>query len=123
MQLFQTNIFFNLLSVILGTHPWPLSVVAKRPGPQHDAGMFERFALKTHLETNDCGWLLGNSGYPLKRYLITLKPNPTGVEEVNFHLAHSRTRMVVERGFGVLKVKIQVINSTYSLYFMYNWFP
>ena len=25
-QLFQTNIFFNLLSVILGTHPWPLSV-------------------------------------------------------------------------------------------------
>ena len=26
MQLFQTNIFFNLLSVILGTHPWPLSV-------------------------------------------------------------------------------------------------
>ena len=26
MQLFQTNIFFNLLSVILGTHPWPLTV-------------------------------------------------------------------------------------------------
>ena len=26
MQLFQTNIFFNLLSVILGTHPWPLSI-------------------------------------------------------------------------------------------------
>ena len=29
MQLFQTNIFFNLLSVILGTHPWPLSVLPK----------------------------------------------------------------------------------------------
>ena len=25
-QLFQTSIFFNLFSVILGTHPWPLSV-------------------------------------------------------------------------------------------------
>ena len=32
MQLFQTNIFFNLLSVILGTHPWPLRQILVKDG-------------------------------------------------------------------------------------------
>ena len=49
--------------------------------------------LKTQLEERDCGWLLGDSGYPLKKYLITLKTNANRQEEISFNLAHSQTRI------------------------------
>ena len=93
-------------------------VVAKWPGSQHDAGIFERCRLKTHLEERDCGWLFGDSGYPLKKYLITPKSNANRQEEVNFNLAHSQTRMVVERAFGVLKSRFRYVNLNLELKLM-----
>ena len=50
MQLFQTNIFFNLLSVILGTHPWPLSVYINIPSQYDIVSMAKRFHIGFYAE-------------------------------------------------------------------------
>ncbi|KAK1906710.1 putative nuclease HARBI1, partial [Dissostichus eleginoides] len=49
------------------------------------------------------GWLLGDSGYPLKRWLITPFHNPQSAEERQFNARHSQARAVVERTIGLLK--------------------
>ena len=49
------------------------NVNAKWPGSTHDATVFDNSSLKDHLATNKPGWLLGDSGYPLREYLITPK--------------------------------------------------
>jgi hypothetical protein len=58
------------------------------------------------METTN-GWLLGDSGYPLKKWLITPVSNPSNQQEVNFNLAHTQTRNTVERAFGVLKSRFR----------------
>ena len=82
-------------------------VVAKWPGSQHDATIFENSNVRTHLEGLENSWLLGDSGYPLRKYLITPKLHPVTEAEVRFNTAHSRTRILVERAFGVLKSRFR----------------
>ena len=93
-------------------------VVTKWPSSQHDAGIFERFRLKTHLEERDCGWLLGNSGNHMKKYLMTPKTNANRQEEISFNLAYSQTRMVIERAVGVLKSKFRYVELNLELKLM-----
>jgi len=59
--------------------------------------------LKAHLEQQQIGHLLGDSGYPLQRYSITPLGNPVIPQEVAFNRAHSSSRMVIERAFGLMK--------------------
>lgn len=83
-------------------------MVAKFPGSVHDSFIFNNSELRYHLEeSNQDGWLLGDSGYGLKRYLMTPKLNPSTVAEENYNKAHSRTRMVVERAFGIAKSRFR----------------
>ncbi|XP_052242426.1 putative nuclease HARBI1 [Dreissena polymorpha] len=83
------------------------NVNAKWPGSTHDATVFDNSSLKDHLATNKPGWLLGDSGYPLREYLITPKNNPQTAQELRFNGAHSRTRICVERAFGLLKARFR----------------
>ena len=53
------------------------------------------------------GWLLGDSGYPLRDYLMTSFNTPATPAEERFNNAHTRTRNVVERAFGVLKSRFR----------------
>ena len=84
-------------------------IVAKWPGSLHDATIFENSPLKTHLEATKNGWLLGDSGYPLRQYLITPKLHPRTEAENKFNTAHSVTRIVVERAFGALKSRFRYL--------------
>uniref|UniRef100_A0A3B4VC25 Putative nuclease HARBI1 n=1 Tax=Seriola dumerili TaxID=41447 RepID=A0A3B4VC25_SERDU len=45
----------------------------------------------------------GDKGYPLTEYLITPLANPATEQERRFNSAHTRTRVTVERCFGLLK--------------------
>lgn len=78
------------------------------PGGTHDAFILQQSALYRYMEANQGqGWLLGDSGYPLKVWLITPLGNPSTPQEERFQKAHCKTRNVVERAFGVLKQRFR----------------
>ncbi|XP_052237734.1 putative nuclease HARBI1 [Dreissena polymorpha] len=88
------------------------NIVAKWPGSTHDSVIFDNCSLKDWLVDGSKGWLLGDSGYGLKPYLLTPKLNPMSRAEIAFNLAHSRSRMVVERAFGLLKSRFRCLHKT-----------
>ncbi|KAJ8015615.1 hypothetical protein DPEC_G00027950 [Dallia pectoralis] len=58
------------------------------------------------------GWLLGDSGYPLKTWLLTPINNPQTDRARRYNDAHSRTRSVVERAIGQLKSRWRCLDRT-----------
>ncbi|XP_052268472.1 putative nuclease HARBI1 [Dreissena polymorpha] len=88
-----------------------LNVVSTYPGSTHDAFMFEGCGVKDYLERNDVGYLLGDSGYTLRRYCMTPLANPNSVQQTRFNIAHKRGRVVVERAFGVLKSRFRCLHT------------
>lgn len=58
------------------------------------------------------GWLLGDSAYALKRYMMTPKSNPNTPAEEIYNSAHSKTRVVVERALGVCKSRFRCIHKS-----------
>ncbi|WAR22583.1 HARB1-like protein, partial [Mya arenaria] len=61
-----------------------------------------RFVFR-HLELNNVGMLLGDSGYPLRHYLMTPVLQLQGRQQTAYNVAHARGRVVVEQAFGLLK--------------------
>lgn len=61
------------------------------------------------------GWLLGDSGYPLRPWLMTPILTPLSKQEEMFNRSHVKTRNCVERAFGVLKSRFRQV-------FIVNWF-
>ncbi|XP_045200162.2 putative nuclease HARBI1 [Mercenaria mercenaria] len=70
------------------------------------------FLQQDHLERHKLGHLLGDSGYPLRKYLITPVTTPATEKEVQFNQAYPVGRMVVERAFGMLKSRFRCLHRT-----------
>ncbi|XP_052771219.1 putative nuclease HARBI1 [Mya arenaria] len=85
-------------------------IVARWPGSQHDAAVFDDSTLKDHLETNQTGILLGDGGYPLRPYLLTPLLNPTTPQEIALNNVQIRGRIVIERIFGLLKSRFRCLH-------------
>ncbi|XP_046744295.1 putative nuclease HARBI1 [Diprion similis] len=87
-----------------------LNVNARFPGSRHDAAIWTQSPVRTLMEMcygdGEHGtWLLGDSGYPLKPWLMTPITNArVGTAEFAYTTAHCKARSVIERCFGVLKV-------------------
>ena len=60
----------------------------------------------------NCGYLLGDSGYPLKPWLLTPVLNPRSRGEQRYKDYHSKTRVVVERFNGVWKSRFRCIDKS-----------
>nr|XP_037288706.1 putative nuclease HARBI1 [Rhipicephalus microplus] len=58
------------------------------------------------------GWLLGDSGYALEPWLLTPVRSPVGPAEEQYNSAHTRTRQVIERTFGVLKGRFRCLHQS-----------
>lgn len=81
-----------------------LSLVAQWPGSVHDSRIFLNSSLCAKLESNEMsGLLLGDNGYPNKKYLLTPVINPQTNAQRRYNISHIATRNIVERMFGVLK--------------------
>jgi len=86
------------------------NIVVRWVGSTHDSRIFSNSNLHAEFERGKHeGWLLGDSGYPLKSYLLTPLSNPVTRSEKAYQFAHIQTRNAIERAFGVLKRRFQII--------------
>lgn len=90
-------------------------VNANWPGSVHDARVLRNSILYNRMEEGwrpiQGGYLIGDSAYPLKEWLITpLVRNPNDPAEIRFIRAHKQTRRVIEQAFGILKQKFPCLN-------------
>lgn len=67
--------------------------------------------MKRKCEHGDFGnyFLLGDSGYANKRYLLTPIQNPTTDQQNVYNVKHKSTRNLVERAIGIWKKRFPVI--------------
>lgn len=81
------------------------NIVARWPGSVHDSTIFNDSSLCAHLERGEYenGFLLGDSGYACRPFLLTPVLNPRTAAEEAYNLSHRTTRNAIERCFGVLK--------------------
>ncbi|KAK5648158.1 hypothetical protein RI129_003050 [Pyrocoelia pectoralis] len=81
------------------------NIVARWPGSAHDSHIFRNSNLCAMFERGSYpgSFMVGDSGYGVKPYLITPLANPRTPGEILFNEAQIRTRNVVERQYGVWK--------------------
>jgi hypothetical protein len=87
--------------------------VAKYPGRVHDSFIWNNCGLKLYFNNNNInGWLLGDSGYPLEKNLTTPFLNPQNNGQTRYNVSHITIRNVIERAFGVLKMRFRCLDRT-----------
>lgn len=89
-------------------------IVAKWPGSHHDSFILNTSSLYNRFEQGEFGdcWLLGDSGYSLKSWLITPLSSPSTHQERKFNKVHRKTRCLIERAFGLLKSRWRILDHT-----------
>ncbi|XP_046370447.2 putative nuclease HARBI1 isoform X1 [Haliotis rufescens] len=106
------------VQIVFDAHYNILDIVAKWPGSTHDARILNesgvRTAFEQHFVPQGCH-LLGDSGYPSRRWLLTPYLRPQPGPQTRYNRAHKRTRCVVERGIGQLKRRFHVLHSEVRL--------
>uniref|UniRef100_A0A8C1XYL4 Putative nuclease HARBI1 n=1 Tax=Cyprinus carpio TaxID=7962 RepID=A0A8C1XYL4_CYPCA len=89
-----------------------LNCVARWPGSTHDSRILVNSQIHDAFERGELqGVLLGDSGYPLKPWLLTPFLNPVSVPQARYNTAHTKTRNVIERCFGVLKRRFHCLHA------------
>uniref|UniRef100_UPI00358FC806 putative nuclease HARBI1 n=1 Tax=Myxine glutinosa TaxID=7769 RepID=UPI00358FC806 len=88
-----------------------INIVAKWPGSTHDSVILRESALAKRMETRmGEEVLLGDSGYPVRPWLMTPFLNPTTAIQRRYNRAHKRTRCLVERGIGQWKRRFHCLH-------------
>jgi hypothetical protein len=84
-----------------------------RSGSNNDKNLFNQshFGRTIHQKLPDQGYIVGDAGYTLFKHLIT--PYPIAVEgnsekDSHFNYLHSKTRIIVEQAFALLKNKFRI---------------
>ncbi|XP_060083823.1 putative nuclease HARBI1 [Ylistrum balloti] len=88
-----------------------LNVVAKWPGCTHDSHIWNNSGVCNAFETGQIhnGYLLGDSGYGLRPWLLTPKLAPASPADRRYNVAHRATRCVIERTFGIWKMRFRCL--------------
>ncbi|KAJ8976818.1 hypothetical protein NQ317_008712 [Molorchus minor] len=86
--------------------------ISKMAGSTHDATIFDHSNLKIQMQENrfNNGLLLGDSGYALKKYLLTPLLHPVTPAEQRYNEVHIRTRNSIERVIGIWKRRFPVLS-------------
>ncbi|XP_033096701.1 putative nuclease HARBI1 [Anneissia japonica] len=89
-----------------------LDVVAKYPGSCHDSFILSNSTIGQRFQDGliPNGLLIGDSGYPLREWLMVPINNPTTEDERNYNDMHASARNVIERSFGVMKSRFRCIH-------------
>ncbi|KOB69990.1 Uncharacterized protein OBRU01_16140, partial [Operophtera brumata] len=100
-----------------------LCVDPSSPGSTHDSTVWRDHPLNNHLngvnESGETNFLLGDSGYALRKNLLTPILNADeGSPEEHYYGKHVRARNVVERTIGVLKARYRCLLVARQLHYM-----
>lgn len=106
--------FFSInVQAVCGPDLQFYNFVARWAGSVHDSRIFENSQICAALEDGRLpGHLLGDSGYPCRKYLLTPILNPRDEHEEAYNASHIKTRNTVERAFGVLKRRFAYLGTT-----------
>ncbi|XP_066585460.1 putative nuclease HARBI1 [Prorops nasuta] len=109
--------YFSLnVQAIVGPNMEFLDLVPEWPGSQHDSIIFQNSRSFVRFQQQKVsGMLVGDKGYPALTFLLTPFRNPVSLEEERYNEIHSRTRMVVERTFGVWKRRFPCLSNGLTL--------
>lgn len=84
----------------------------KWPGSTHDSRILRESDMFNQFEAAPPnGLLLGDSGYPLKGWLMTPFLRPATAAEENYNRCHKSTRSTIERCNGVIKRKFSCLKT------------
>lgn len=103
--------FFSInVQVICDADMKIMNVVSRWPGSTHDARIWDNSTVAARFEAGEYdGLLVGDSGYALSPNLMTPVLQPTTQGERRYNRAHILTRNIVERTFGILKKRFQIL--------------
>ncbi len=80
------------------------NIVCRWPGSKHDSRIFDNSEICAKFENHEVsGVLLGDNGYPLRRYLLTPLLQCNTRAERRYNYEHCRTRVKIENLFGTWK--------------------
>jgi hypothetical protein len=87
-------------------------IVARWPGLSHDSNVFDNSHVRMIFENGNMGdgLLVGDSGYAVRKYMMTPLNNPVTPAEILYNESHRRTRNIIERTFGNWKRRFPVIS-------------
>ena len=88
-----------------------LNVVTRWPGSTHDAHIWNNSNLPHAFESGQIhnDWLLGDSAYGLKPWLLTPVWSTSTAKERKYNTAHKFTRSVIERTYGIWKMRFRCL--------------
>lgn len=88
-----------------------VDVVARWPGATHDSFVLRNSNIFDRFDRGEFGdsVLLGDSGYPLKSWLMTPMSNPQNDNEIKYNRSHKKTRVLVERYNYIYKIALALI--------------
>ena len=87
-----------------------INVVCRWPRSTHDSRIFDNSALCAMFENNTIdGILLADGGYLCRHYMLTPIQNPTTNKGSRYNKAHIKTKVKVERMFGVWKQRFRCL--------------
>ncbi|KYN09829.1 Putative nuclease HARBI1 [Trachymyrmex cornetzi] len=95
---------YMYLQAVVGPRMEFLDIVPEWPGSQHDSRIFQNSRLyMRYMKRELTGILIGDNGYPCLPFLLTPILNPETDEQIAYNIIHRKTRLIVERTFGVWK--------------------
>ncbi|XP_049886672.1 putative nuclease HARBI1 [Pectinophora gossypiella] len=99
-----------------------LNVNPKFGGANHDSFIWENSAVNPYMQSlhqnGDAFWLLGDSGYPQRPWLMTpILDAAPGTAEANYNEKHMTARVVIENTFGRLKNRWRCLHKDRVLHY------
>lgn len=86
------------------------SVDCSWAGSVHDARIWRNSQVQQLLNANTCGaLLLGDEGYPLTPWVLTVYRNPNGDMQQAYNTLHKKERSIIERMFGQMKQRFPIL--------------